>query len=129
MSLISKNATPQKQLPVRVRDIVQLLKARIVAGSEMQDREVRYGFASDLMSDVLTLDTDHLLLITGLANLQVIRTAEMADIMCVAFVRDKKVSPEMIELATENHIVLLETPYSMFRAVSVLHDNGLEPVY
>lgn len=114
---------------MKVRDIVQLLKARIVAGSDMQDREVHYGFASDLMSDVLTLDTDHLLLITGLANLQVIRTSEMADIMCVAFVRDKKVSPEMIELATENHIVLLETPFSMFRAVSVLHDNGLEPVY
>jgi hypothetical protein len=51
------------------------------------------AFASDLMSDVLTLKNDNLVLITGLATLQTIRTAEMADINCIIFVRNKKVSP------------------------------------
>jgi hypothetical protein len=81
------------------------------------------------MSDVLTLDTDHLLLLTGMANLQVIRTAEMADIFCIAFVRGKRVTPDMKQLAIENNIVLIETPFSMFRAAAVLFNAGLPPVY
>ncbi len=114
---------------MKISEIVDVLNARVVCGSDKLNTEVRYAFASDLMSDVLTLDTENLMLVTGLANLQVIRTAEMADIFCVVFVRDKKVTPEMKKIAEENHIVILESPYSMFRAVSVLHDCGLQPVY
>jgi hypothetical protein len=57
------------------------------------------AFSSDLMSDVLTLDEDNILLITGLANLQLISTAEMADINAVLLARGKQASTEMIELA------------------------------
>lgn len=114
---------------MKVGDIVDVLKARVVCGENRLNTEVKFAFASDLMSDVLTLDTEHLVLITGMANLQVVRTAEMADIFCVVFVRDKKVTPEMLAVAEENQMVVLESPFSMFRAVSVLHDNGLQPVY
>ncbi len=92
-------------------------------------KQIAKGFASDLMSDVLTLDTDDLLLITGLTNMQTLRTAEMADISCVLFVRDKRVTDEMKKLAIENEMVLLECKYSMFKTIGMLFEAGLKPVY
>ena len=114
---------------MKLTKIVELLNANVITGADKLEEEVKFGFASDLLSDVLTIDRDSLLLLTGMANLQAIRTAEMAEIICVAFVRGKKMTDEMIELADENNIVTLETPFSMFHAVAVLHENGLKPVY
>ena len=71
----------------------------------------------------------NILLITGLANIQLIRTAEMADIEVVLLGRGKKATKEMIDLANENGIVILETPYSLFKAGGLLYENGLKPVY
>ncbi len=65
----------------------------------------------------------------GLCNLQTIRTAEMAEVSCILFVRGKKITPEMIELANENQMVLMTTEYSMFRTVGELYTNGLKPIY
>ena len=72
-----------------LKEIVNLLEAHIVAGN-IEGEVVETGFCSDLMSDVLTLDTDKMLLITGTANVQTIRTAEMADIRSILLVRNKK---------------------------------------
>jgi len=100
-----------------------------VCGGDKTELMVERAFSSDLMSDVLTLDTEGLLLITGLANIQTIRTAEMADIHYILFVRNKKVTPEMAELAGENHMVLLATPFSLFKTSGILYKHGLKPVY
>lgn len=109
--------------------LAELLNARIVCGESHLQREILYGFASDLMSDVLTLETDKVVLITGLANIQAIRTAEMSDIPCVIFVRNKKATPEMIQVAREGGICLIEFSGTMFRAVSILAQSGILPVY
>jgi len=114
---------------MKIKEIADLLGATMVCGRNNSDREVEFGFASDLMSDVLTLEAESLVLITGLANNQSVRTAEMSDIPCIIFVRNKKVTQEMIELAAENNITLIEYPFSMFRAVSVLSDAGIKPVF
>lgn len=114
---------------MKIKEVSSLLNARIVCGAHRLEESVIYGFGSDLMSDVLTLDSIDLLLITGLANVQTIRTAEMADIHFVLFVRNKKVTEEMIELAKENNLVILESPYSLFKASGILFSNGLKPVY
>ena len=114
---------------VKIADVVDKLNARVICGSQEINHEVKFGFASDLMSDVLTIDTENLLLITGLNNLQTIRTSEMSDISYILFVRDKKVSPEMKELACENNMTLIECSHSMFRACSDLCELGLKPVY
>lgn len=108
-----------------------LLDATIVlwCAGENCDRDVAFGFASDSMSDVLTLETDDLVLITGLGNIQSVRTAEMSDIPCIIFVRNKKVTQDMLELAIENNITLLEYKSSMFKAVSVLCQAGIKPVF
>ena len=81
------------------------------------------------MSDVLRLNTEGLLLITGMANPQVIRTAEMADIPFILFVRDKQITAEMQQLAEENEILLLRCRQSMFRVFGELYKAGLLPVY
>ena len=108
--------------------VIEIVKARIVAG-ECNGTIVEKGFSSDLMSDVLTIDTDKILLITGTCNVQAIRTAEMADIQCILLVRGKIASSEMKIIAEENKMILLESNLSMFHAVGKLYGAGLKPVY
>jgi len=113
---------------MRLKKVVEILGARVVLGADRLNDEVEFGFASDLMSDVLTIETDGLLLITSLTNLQAIRTAEMADINHLLFVRNKKATPEMIDLAGENGFILMESELPMFKVVSLLHEAGLKPI-
>lgn len=114
---------------MKLIEIAELLNAKVVAGEKNLNREVSAAFASDLMSDVLTLDSSNLLLLTGLVNVQTMRTSEMADIQNIVLVRNKKASPEMIAMAHENDIVVLECSYSMYRSCGLLFEKGLKPVY
>lgn len=114
---------------MKISEIADLTRARIVAGESSDKIAVEKAFCSDLMSDVLTLDEHNILLITGLANVQLIRTAEMADIRVVLLARNKKATPEMIQLANDTGLVLLETHFSIFRAGGILYSNGIKPVY
>ena len=100
-----------------VRDLIPLLDAELIYGSDDIDiREIHSGCGSDMMSDVLAFVKDQPVLLTGLCNPQVIRTAEMMDIMCLVFVRGKRPDEKMIELARERGICLLATPHTMFTA-------------
>lgn len=114
---------------VKVVGIQKLIEGKVVAGQKFLDRDITKAFSSDLMSDVLTLDEEDILLITGLANVQLLRTAEMADIHVVILARNKPATADMIQLAEENRIVLIETPFSIFRASGVLFSNGIKPLY
>jgi hypothetical protein len=114
---------------MKLKEIAAVLNATISCGAERLEEEVEMGYSSDLMSDVLTLDTDNLVLITGLVNVQAIRTAEMADIRAIVFVRNKKVNQPMVELARESGICILESPYSLFKSSGLLFQAGLKPVY
>ncbi len=114
---------------MNIAEIIELTEARVFAGNPDKQINIERAFSSDLMSDVLTLDDHHIVLITGLANLQLIRTVEMADIPVVLLSRNKTASPEMIQLAEENGIVLLGTSFSIFRASGVLFENGLKPLF
>ncbi len=112
-----------------LREVIRSTDGKVVYGEEFLDREVKLGFASDLMSEVLTLLDDDILLITGLSNIQAIRTAEMSDISQILFVRGKTPTKDMIELANENEIVIMTTSYSMFKSSYLLYHNGLNPIY
>jgi serine kinase of HPr protein (carbohydrate metabolism regulator) len=114
---------------MKVTEIVDELKANVIAGKQLLNKEIEYAFASDLMSDVLTLDKSGILLITGLSNLQALRTAEMSDITVVILARNKKASPEMKALAEENGTILLESEYSVFRISGELYQSGIKPIY
>ena len=114
---------------MQISEIAKILDAQILVSNSNLDAKIKYGFASDLMSDVLTLDEEEIILITGLCNIQTIRTAEMANINCLLFVRNKQASEEMIELAMENDMIILQCEYSLFRTVGLLYEKGLRPVY
>jgi hypothetical protein len=114
---------------MKISQIVQLLEANVISETVYSENEVKMAFSSDLMSDVLTLDTNNLLMITGLINIQTIRTAEMAEIKNILFVRNKMPTSEMIDLANKENIVLLVSKKSMFHASGLLFKAGLNPVY
>ena len=112
-----------------ISEIIKITDAALLTVESLTNTNVERAFASDLMSDVLTLDTDNLLLITGLNNLQTIRTAEMAEIKFILFVRSKKPTPQMIELARNENMTLMVCSKSMFQASGLLFQAGLKPVY
>jgi len=108
-----------------VKDVQEILGARVLTGEEFLDREVRSACGSDMMSDVLAFSKDHSVLLTGLCNPQVIRTAEMLDIVCLVFVRGKKPDETIIEMAREREMVVLETGHRMFSSCGMLYKAGL----
>ncbi|MBN2693740.1 hypothetical protein JXR93_03675 [bacterium] len=114
---------------MRLKKIIDLLEGNLLCGEERLNDEVEFAFASDLMSDVLTVADSEILLITGLANIQTIRTSEMSDISHVLLVRNKRVTQEMLSLAIENGIALIESPYSMFKVCGILYNLGIKPVF
>jgi len=112
-----------------LQEITQLIDGEIICGADRAQETIEFGFASDLMSDVLTQKKSNFLLITGLANLQSIRTAEMSDTQYILFVRNKEVTPEMIELAEDGDMVVLRSPFSMFKTSGILYGAGIKPLY
>lgn len=112
-----------------INAIISLLKAQVLCGTPTDTDAVECAFASDLMSDVLTIRRSDFLLITGLANTQSIRTAEMSDLKYILLVRGKEANDEMIELAQDNGIILLRTSFSMFKTSGILYQAGLTGVY
>lgn len=111
-----------------LREIIKILNASVYLGEERLDEDVETAFASDLMSDVLTLKETPML-VTGLCNVQTIRTCDMATLDIVVFVRNKKPTEDMVELAEENGMVLLATAYSMFKTCGLLYEAGVKPLY
>lgn len=114
---------------MKIEKIVDLLDANILCGHHRVSEEITHAFSSDLMSDVLTLESENILLLTGLANVQIIRTAEVADIHYLVIVRNKKVSESIVDLAAGLNMVVIESPYSMFKASGILYSHGLKPIY
>jgi len=113
---------------MRLDEILKMTEAELICG-DLDDRDITTAFSSDLMSDVLTVEADDAVLVTGLTNIQAIRTAEMADITCILFVREKEVTPNMIRLAKESDIILMKSRYTMFQVCGILYQTGLKPVF
>ncbi len=110
---------------MKISTIKDLLDAKVICCEEGLNRHVYSACGSDMMSDVLAYVKDQAVLLTGLVNSQVIRTAEMMDMNCIVFVRSKMPTAEMIELATENGMVILATEKRMYEACGLLYSNGL----
>lgn len=108
-----------------IREIKELLEADILLGKELLDGHAEFVFSSDMMSDVLAYAEEQSVLITGLCNPQVVRTAEMLDIVCIIFVRGKTPDEQMLALAEEKGIVILCTTHFMFTTCGILYSKGL----
>lgn len=109
---------------MKIIEIAQYLNAKVYNESNM-DKQVVSACGADLMSDVLAFVKHNTVLLTGLMNQHVIRTAEMVDVSCVIFVRGKQPTEDICALAKEKGITLLATDISMFEACGILYSKGL----
>ena len=110
---------------MKISTIRDLLSAEVLCGDCHLDDQVYSACGSDMMSDVLAYVKDQAVLLTGLMNTQVVRTAEMMDMRCIVFVRDKKPTAEIVELAKESGIVLMASHKRLYEACGILYSNGL----
>ena len=110
---------------MKISEMQKLLEARVLCCEENIEHDIHSACGCDLMSDVLAFVKDQAVLLTGLVNPQVIRTAEMMDMICVVFVRSKVPTQEMIDLARDSGIVLMVSDKRLYEACGILYTNGL----
>ena len=111
---------------MKICQLAQIIDAQFVCGEENKDKEISSAFACDLMSDVLAyVNESNGVLLSGLANPQVVRTAAMMDMSCVVLVRNKKPDQKTIELAKQNDIVILQCQHNMYQTCGLLFNAGL----
>lgn len=108
-----------------IGELTEILQGKVLVDNHDQDFEIPLGGAADLMSDVLAFGSEGMVLMTGLTNPQVVRTAEMAGIYVIVFVRAKIVPPETLELAKDVGLTLITTGYTMYEACGRLYAAGL----
>jgi predicted transcriptional regulator len=109
-----------------IREIVEILHGEVMCCEDKLDREVMSACSSDMMSDVLAYVKDQAVLVTGLNNPQIIRTATMMDMVCVVLVRGKRPDSIMLKLAEKSGIVLICASQRMFLACGMLYEAGLK---
>lgn len=110
---------------MKLSEIRDLLHAEVLCGEEFMDREARSACASDFMSDALAYVKDQAVLLTGMVNPQVVRTADMLDMQCIVFVRGKLPGEDILSLARDREIVVMRCDIRMFIACGLLYSHGL----
>lgn len=110
---------------MKISEIQTLLNAKVHCGEDKLDMEVSSAFGSDMMSDVLAFVEDQAVLLTGLLNLQTVRTAIMMDMKCIIFVRGKMPDQNTIALGKQSGMILMTTQERMYPACGKLYMNGL----
>ncbi|MBE7035031.1 MAG: hypothetical protein E7402_02770 [Ruminococcaceae bacterium] len=111
---------------MKLKQVSEILQAKVLTGRPWEDIEVHSACGCDLMSDVLAFVKDQALLLTGLVNPQVIRTAEMMDIKTIVFVRGKVPQGSVLELAEEMGMTIMTTALPLYVACGELYQNGLK---
>ena len=111
---------------MKISTVKEILNARVLCGEEHLGRHVYSACGCDMMSDVLAYVKDQAVLLTGLVNPQVVRTAEMMDMVCIVFVRSKQPTEAILTLARNSGIVVLATEMRLYEACGRLYSNGLQ---
>jgi predicted transcriptional regulator len=110
---------------MKLGDVLSIIEGKAISKDIDLDTDIQMGCGADLMSDVLSFTHEGTLLMTGLTNPQVVRTAEVAGINAIVFVRGKMPPEETIALAEERGIPLLASKYTMFETCGRLYKAGL----
>lgn len=111
---------------MNLNEIISLSEGEVLTPELTTDVNIHGGCCADLMSDVLAYSRPRAVLLTGLTNPQVVRTAQMADFRAIVFIRGKKPQAETIEIAIQENIPLISSPLGMFDLSGRLHDAGLK---
>src|SRR5512146_283823 len=110
---------------MNIRALIRIIEGTLITKTPNLNREVKGACGADLMSDVLASIQPDAVLLTGLCNPQVVRTAQMADVTAIVLVRGKNPPQETIDLANQECIPLIKTPFGMFELCGRLHRAGL----
>lgn len=113
---------------MKLRDIKELLEAEVIWGEDALNIDIEFAGGSDLMSDVLAFSKPGILLLTGLSNVQSVRTADFIEAKGIVYVRGKKPDASGIEMAKTLGIPLLSTKYMMYKTCGILYGSGLPGV-
>ena len=111
---------------MKLREVLDVIEGKLITEGSDLNQQIQMGCGADLMSDVLAFTHEGTLLMSGLTNPQVVRTAEMAGITAIVFVRGKIPSPETVSLANEKNIPLIASKYTMFETCGRLYQVGLK---
>jgi predicted transcriptional regulator len=108
-------------------NIIKLTKSKIITKSDnINDFNIEYAGASDLMSDFLAFSKENMFLITGLTSPQTITTAAVIGAKGIIFVRGKEINDNIIKIAKDLDITILKSNLSMYVACAILYNNGLK---
>ena len=110
---------------MKLVEIVNIIDGTVFNSNQNLEMEIKGGCGADLMSDVLASVQPDAILLTGLCNPQVVRTAQMADVQAIIFVRGKQPNKETIQLAEQEKMPLISSPYGMFELCGRLYQAGL----
>lgn len=111
---------------MKLTDVREVLRAEVICGWDSLDGEVGSACGADLMSDVLVHSKEKTLLLTGLTNVQIIRTAEVGDLVGIVLVRGKRPGQDVIQMAESKGIPLMVTNLPMFEACGTLYASGIK---
>ncbi|MBQ6998978.1 MAG: hypothetical protein IJN62_04240 [Clostridia bacterium] len=111
---------------MKLKDIINVIDAKVLCGEHLLETEVLSAYACDLMSDVLAFVENQCMLLTGLVNPQVVRTAEMMDMKAIVFVRGKEPDDEVLQLAKDAGIAVMATDLPMYISCGKLYGEGLK---
>ncbi len=115
---------------MNLRDVALNIKAEVLSGDDLLDTlEIECAYGADLMSDVLAFARPGSLLLTGLTNIQIVRTAQMLDLPAVVFVRGKKPQEAAVKLASQIQMPILLCQLSMFESCGILFQKGILPCH
>lgn len=124
--IVTRTLPTTYRIQMKLQEIKEILDCQVLTGENGLDEEIGVVCGADLMSDVLTFIKPGALLLSGVTNAHVVRTAELADIKAIVFVRGKRPLPETIKLAREKKIPLLSTELLMYEACGRLYRKGLK---
>ena len=110
-----------------ISEAAAILNSQLVCGEQNMDKPLYSACGADLMSDVLAFAKDGCILLTGMVNTHVVRTAEMLDVHCIVFVRGKKPADDVVDLAKQTGVTLLTCDCTLYEACGRLYARGLPP--
>jgi len=110
-----------------IKEAAKILGCDIIANGQELDKPLSSAFGADLMSDVLAFAKHGTVLLTGMVNQHVVRTAEMLDVECIVFVRGKRPTDEVCSLANETGVTLMSCKHTLYAACGMLYEQGLPP--
>jgi len=113
------------EISLTLNEVAEILNAEVIVGQDQMAMEVKTAFGADLMSDVLAFAKPGSMLLTGLTNSQVVRTADILDIAAIILVRGKKPAAETVQMAEELRIPILSTRFILFETVGRLYETGI----